>query len=97
MDEKPGTGEGFTVRISQLATANILTASGKTGKRGTEEANPLKPAATKLFMNKVNFSHPPKTLASDSPFDSAQREAKDGYPHVICLLKGHCHGSFVAW
>jgi hypothetical protein len=39
MDEKPGTGEGFTVRILQLATGNILTASSGTGKcRRNKEA-----------------------------------------------------------
>src|SRR4051812_19487907 len=33
-DEKTRTGEDFTVRISQLATGNILTASSGTGKCG---------------------------------------------------------------
>jgi hypothetical protein len=60
MDGKPGTGEEFTVRILQLATGNILTASSAAGKSGREKArgNDRSQSIVDVFFRRRNFVFP---------------------------------------
>jgi hypothetical protein len=52
-DEKSGTGEDFTVRISQLATGNILTASSGTGKCGRNKE--AEGRSQRIVLNEVDI------------------------------------------
>src|SRR3954454_25209024 len=52
-DEKSGTGEDFTVRISQLATGNILTASSGTGKCG--RSNEAEDRSQRIVLDELDI------------------------------------------